>query len=292
MQAFEYREPGSLDEALELLAERGDEAKVVAGGTALVILLKQRLLAPSCLVSVRRVGALKGMKVTDAALELGATETHRSMETSALVKGAHPVLSETYAHVATLRVRNMATVGGSLAHADPNQDPPVTLLALGASVHLASKQGSRVVPLEEFFKDYYETVARPDELVTGLTVPRMPAHSGAAYLKYLPRTVDDYATVGAAACVTLDAQKRTCVEARVALGCVAATPIRARASEELLRGQTLTDDLLREAGRAAEEATDPIGDARGSSSYKRAMAGVFARRALKQAWERAGRANG
>jgi carbon-monoxide dehydrogenase medium subunit len=285
MQPFEYREPATVDEALDLLSQRGEDAKVIAGGTALVIMLKQRLLAPPCLVSLRRIGALRGARVSGESLHLGALETHRAIETSPLVNAIHATMAQTYGHVATIRVRNMATVGGSLAHADPSQDPPVTLMALNGRVRLLARSGSREVPLEEFFKDYYETVTRPDELLTEVLVPLMPADSGASYIKFLPRTMDDYATVGVAAWVSVDPQTGKCRECRVAMGCVASTPVRARSAEALLRGQLLTAELLREAGRAAEDATDPISDARGSAEYKRAMAGVFTRRALQQAWQ-------
>jgi carbon-monoxide dehydrogenase medium subunit len=174
-----------------------------------------------------------------------------------------------------------------LAHADPNQDPPVTLMALGARVQLASVSGRREVPLDEFFTDYYETARQPDELVVEVIVPRAIPHTGCVYLKFLPRTADDYATVGVAAMVRLNPSTGLCEECRLAMGCVAPTPVRAKEAEALVRGQRLTPELAREAGAAAQHVTDPIADARGSAEYKRAMAGVFTRRALEQAWERA-----
>ena len=161
------------------------------------------------------------------------------------------------------------------------------LLALGAKVKLLSVGGSREVPLEQFFKDYYETVAQPDELISEVTIPIPRSGTGASYLKFLPRTADDYATVGVAASVTVDAGSGICRECRIAMGCVGPTPMRVPDAEALLLGQTLTPELLREAGAAAEKSTDPISDARGEAGYKRAMAGVFVRRALQQAWQRA-----
>jgi carbon-monoxide dehydrogenase medium subunit len=193
------------------------------------------------------------------------------------------MLAETYHHVATLRVRNMATVGGGLAHADPNQDPPPSLIALGATLKATSANGSRVIPMDEFFKDYYETVLNPDELITEVMVPKLPSNSGAAYIKFLPRTADDYATVSAAAVLTLDKSNKTVADVRIALGSVGVTPIRATAAEAVLRGQPLKTEAFAEAGEKAKEAVDPISDFRGSAGYKKDMAAVFVRRALERA---------
>jgi carbon-monoxide dehydrogenase medium subunit len=193
------------------------------------------------------------------------------------------MLTETYHHVATIRVRNMATVGGGLAHADPNQDPPPALIALGATVKATSTSGSRVLPLDGFFTDYYETVLNPDEIITELFIPKLPANSGAAYLKFLPRTADDYATVSAAAVLTLDKSLKNVVDARIALGSVGTTPIRATAAEDVLRGQPVKVEAFSEAGEKAKEAVDPISDFRGSAGYKKDMAAVFVRRALERA---------
>jgi carbon-monoxide dehydrogenase medium subunit len=193
------------------------------------------------------------------------------------------MLAETYHHVATLRVRNMATVGGGLAHADPNMDPPPSLIALGATVKATSPNGSRTIPLDEFFKDYYETVLNPDEIITEVMVPRMLPNTGAAYIKFLPRTADDYATVSAAAVLTLDKTLKTIAEVRIALGSVGVTPIRATAAEAVLRGQPLKTEAFAEAGEKAKEAVDPVSDFRGSAAYKKDMAAVFVRRALEKA---------
>lgn len=290
MNAFDYRAPRSLDEALALLAEHGDDARVIAGGTALVTMMRQHLVRPSCLVSLRDVAGLGRIESRNGAVRLGALVTHREAETSPVLRERLPVLAETFRRVATVRIRHMATVGGALAHADPNQDPPVTLLALGATVEVQSARGRREVALGEFFRDYYETVLAPGELVTGVTVPALPASSGSAYLKFLPRTADDYATVAVAAVVTLAADGERCREARIALGSVGVTPLRARAAEAVLAGQPLGDELLRAAGEAARGEVDPLTDPRGSAEYKREMTAVVVGRALAQAWEAARRA--
>ena len=283
MIPFEYRTPKNLKEVHATLKEFGTDAKLLAGGTALVIMMKQRLVRPSCLVSLRSVRGLSGIEVMDGGLRIGGLATHREVESSSLVRRRLPLLAETYHHVATIRVRNMATVGGGLAHADPNQDPPPTLIALGATVKATSASGSRMIPLDEFFTDYYETLLKPDEIITEVFVPKLAANSGGAYLKFLPRTADDYATVSAAAVLTLDKNKKTISDVRIALGSVGVTPIRATAAEAVLRGQPVKAEAFAEAGEKAKEAVDPVSDFRGSAAYKKDMAAVFVRRALEKA---------
>jgi aerobic carbon-monoxide dehydrogenase medium subunit len=287
MHPFTFHTPDSLEAALALLRQHGDAAKVIAGGTALVLMMKQRLVVPDVLISLHRVRGADRAEVTNGTLHLGSLLTHRTAEVSPTIRTHVPVLADTYRQVATVRIRNMATVGGALAHADPNQDPPVTLLALDARVRLTSTRGQRDVVLEEFFTDYYETILQPDELLTEIHVPLPQPHTGSVYVKFLPRTADDYATVSVAASVRLNPVTGACEDCRIAMGCVGVTPLRAHQAEALVRGQPRTDELLHAAGAAAQEITDPLSDTRGSASYKRAMAGVFVRRALAQAWEQA-----
>lgn len=283
MIPFEYRTPKSLREVHATLKEFGSDAKLIAGGTSLVIMMKQRLVRPSCLVSLRSVRGLNSIELKDGGIRIGGLATHREVESSSLLRRRLPLLAETYHHVGTLRIRNMATVGGGIAHADPNQDPPPTLIALGATVKATSAEGSRVLPLDQFFTDYYETVLNPEEIVTEVFVPRLPPNSGGAYLKFLPRTADDYATVSAAAVLTLDKSHKIVNDVRIALGSVGVTPIRATAAEDVLRGQPVKAEAFAEAGEKAKEAVDPVSDFRGSAAYKKEMAGVFVRRALEKA---------
>jgi carbon-monoxide dehydrogenase medium subunit len=287
MRPFDYHTPRSLKEVYQDLKQYGTDGKVVAGGTALIIMMKQRLVNPGCLIALRGLKSLSGIEEKDGGLRIGSLTTHREVENSPLVQRRNPLLAETYHHVATIRVRNMATVGGGLAHADPNQDPPPALIALGATIKAGASEGSRVIPAEEFFTDYYETVLKPEELITEIFVPGIPKNGGGAYLKFLPRTADDYATVSAAAVVTLDKSGKNFEGVRIALGSVGTTPIRAREAEDLLRGQPVKPDALREAGEKAKEAVDPVSDFRGSAGYKKEMAAVFVRRALEQALSRA-----
>jgi aerobic carbon-monoxide dehydrogenase medium subunit len=283
MNSFDYFAPDSLPEVFDLLGKYGDDAKLIAGGTALVILMRQNLVRPSAVVSLRRLRELGGISSQNGGLKIGALVTHREAEVSPVVVERARVLSETLRHVATIRIRNVGTLGGNLAHADPNQDPPATLIALGASVELSSQQGQRSVPVDEFFTDYYETALQPGEVVTAIHVPSMAPRSVAAFSKFLPRTADDYATVSAACVVTPDESGERCQEVRIGLGSAGSTPIRARQAEDALRGQPLTDENLRAAAAVAKTEVDPISDIRGSAEYKRDMAEVWVRRTLERA---------
>jgi len=178
MVRFEYHAPESLEETFALLDQYGDDAKLIAGGTALVILMKQRLVRPGHLIGLGRVPGLSGIEAANGGLRIGALTTHREVETSPLVRERLPVLADTFHHVATVRIRNVGTVGGNLAHADPNQDPPVTLIALGASVDLVSANGERTVPLDEFFTDYYETASSPARCCGPSESPGCPLEAG------------------------------------------------------------------------------------------------------------------
>jgi carbon-monoxide dehydrogenase medium subunit len=287
MTPFEFLQPSSLDEALGLVDQHGDDGKVIAGGTALVILMKQRLVRPTALISLAKLQELRGVERRNGAIRIGALTTHREAETNSLVRETLPMLAETLHHVATVRIRNVGTLGGNLAHADPNQDPPAALIALGASVEIVGKGGERSVPIEEFFTDYYETALQPGELVRAITVPAPPAGAGAAYTKFLPRTADDYATVAVAAVVQLDASGERLEEVHLGLGSLGSTPLRPRETEAALRGQPASEAAIRAASAAVKDEVDPISDIRGSAEYKRDMAEVFVRRTVLQAVEQA-----
>ena len=280
MIPFELHSPTSVAEALDLLEKYGEDARPIAGGTALVLLMEQRLVRPEHLISLGRIAELQQI-AANGELHLGAAVQHRKVEMHADVKTGWPLLANAYHRVATVRVRNVATVGGGLAHADPNQDPPASYIALNARVQIASKNGIREVAMDEFFRDYYETVLQPGEIVSGVVVPKPPADLKTAYLKFLPRTADDYPTVGAAVAVRLEGGR--VADARIALNAVGPTVVRARAAEDVLRGQTPTPELLREAAATVPPITDPTSDHRGSANYKSRMAEVFTRRALEQA---------
>ncbi len=282
---FQFHNPASLDEVLELLDKYGDDARLMAGGTALVLQMKQRFAQPEHVIGLRGVARNNGLGdlgEVGGAIRVGALSTLRRMEDSPLLRQRIPMLAETMSRVATRRIRSMATIGGALVNGDPNQDPPPALIALDATVDFTSTVGIRSCPVEEIFVDYYETDVRPGEVLTAVEVPVPAEDTCAAYLKFLPRTADDYATVSVAAVVSRNADN-TCREARIVLGAAGTTPVRARAAEDVLRGQELGEDAFRAAADTVPEAVDPLDDFRGSADYKREMAGVFVRRALAQA---------
>ena len=249
---------------------------------------------PEHVISLRRVAGFNRIEESSngaKGLKIGAFCTQEQVATSSAVQEKLPLVWQAYRQVATPRIRNIATVGGGLAHGDPSQDPPPTLIALGASVTLTSAGGQRVVPVEDFLMDYYETDVKPGEILTDVFIPAAPAGSGAAYLKFLPRTADDYATVAVAAVVTPSEGPggvNMCQDIRIALGAVGITAIHATQAEDMLRGQLLTEENIRAAAATVKEVVDPLDDYRGSANYKREMSEVFTRRAIQQALENVG----
>lgn len=282
---FEFHKPASLDGALELLDRYGEDARLMAGGTALVLQMMQRFAQPAHVIGLRSLAQSDGLGTVEESgegLRIGALCTLSRLEDNPLLRRRIPLLAETVGRVATRRIRSMATIGGALVNGDPNQDPPPALIALGATVELTSSAGSRTCPVEELYIDYYETDVRPGEALTAIYVPVPAQDTFGAYLKFLPRTADDYATVSVAAVVSR-LPDNTCRDARIVLGAAGTTPVRARVAEDLLRGRELTDDAIRAAAAVVPDAVDPLDDFRGSADYKREMAGVFTRRALAQA---------
>ncbi len=280
MRDFYFYAPTSLDEALTLLDEHQDDGRPIAGGTAAVVLMKQNLLAADHLVSLHKVPGLSGITADADGLHIGALTHHSEIVNSGLVKEHAPLLADVYGRVATVRIRNQATVGGGLAHADPAQDPPAAYIVLGARVRLVSKSGERTVPIEDFFTDYYETVIEPGELLTEVIVPTQSPSAKAVYIKYLPRTEDDYATIAVAALGEVTDGNVSSL--KVALIAAASTPVHATAVESALVGQPATAENIRAAAANVAGEVDPMDDFRGSSDYKRDMAVVFTRRAIEQ----------
>ena len=276
--SFDLHQPTSLDEATALLATHGDDAVAMAGATALVLLLKQGLIKPAHVVGLRRIEAMRGIK-SQGALWIGALTTHREAEMSPAVRAHSAALADAFATVATVRIREQATVGGNMAHADPAQDPPPMLIALDAVAEIAGPKGARrEVPLDAFFVDHLTTVLEAGEIVTGIRVPAVAKGTRATYVKFLPGSKDDYATVSVAAALRLDDGK--VADVRIVLGSVGPTPIRVRAAEDALRGGAATATRIAEAAALVRDAVDPTSDLRGSAGYKRDMARVWTQRAL------------
>lgn len=266
-----------------MLGERGEDAKVIAGGTALVLMLKGGLINPSALISLDRIRDMNLIQdEPGVGLRLGALATLREGETSPVVRRVNGTLAKTFGTVANVRVRNAATVGGNLAEADYASDPPTTFLAMRAIVTARSSRGERQIPISEFFRDYYETSLEPDELVTEVFVPEIPPSTQSAYLKYVSRSSEDRPCIGVAAVVELMEDGR-CADLRVAVGAVAAIPQEVEAGEALARGQHLTDHLIGEIAETYTSNIDPLDDLRGSTWYRKQMIRVFVRRAIESA---------
>ena len=281
---FDYRRPGSLEEAVDLLAEHGDQAKVLAGGQSLIPLLKFRLAAPAVVVDVNRVPGLDGLAEEGGHLRIGALVRHATLEREASLRGRYPAIAAAAPQISDPLVRNLGTVGGSLAHADPSGDWGAVMLALGASVVARSRRGEREIPVRELFRDPFTTSLEPDELLTEVRVPAPAGPVGGTYLK-LERKVGDFATVAVA--VHVDMRDARIGRAGIGLAAVGATNLRAEAAEAALAGAEPTDEAFAEAARLAAEAASPVSDVRGSARYKRHVVEVYVRRGLAAAVERA-----
>ncbi len=287
MAEFAVVEPATVEEVLDLLARYGEEAKPVAGGTWLALVLRQGLLWPSLLVSLRRVSGLAGITVDEAGnLRLGAMTHLRSIETSPLVWERLPVVAETYREVANVRVRYQATVGGNLCDADYASDPPALLTALDARVIAVSQRRWRAIPVRDFIVGHYQTGLEPDELVTEVLVPPLPSHAGAVYVKYRTRSHEDRPCIGVAAVVVPDGEGRL-ARAEVVVGAVAERPQRLPEVLDAVRGRALDDATIGAVAERYAAAIEPLSDLRGSAWYRSEMIRVFVERALRAARERA-----
>mgnify|MGYP003575470340 FL=1 len=285
MIRFDYQEPTTLKKAFGLLQKHGHGARVGARGTLLIIMVGQRLLTPKVVISLGRIPKFDRIAYSSKdGLRIGAGARHRDIELSAAVQKHYPLLHETFRKVAQPRIRNMGTVGGNLAGGDPLTDPGASLIALDAEVTLTSSKGQRRMPLEEFFIDYYQTALEPGELLTEIHVPP-PQRPGWSHIKFTPRSVEDFATVGVA--LTLRASNGACDDIRIGLNSVASTIVRAKKAEEVLRGRPITDAILQEMAEVAATECDPTDDNRGSAEYKLDLVKVLVRRAALEALERA-----
>jgi carbon-monoxide dehydrogenase medium subunit len=283
---FDYHAPASLAEAIGLLQQHGDAAKVLSGGQSLLPLLKLRLATVDHLVDIGRIPGLEYIKEEGGFLKIGGRTRESALERSDLIKARFPILYDTALVIADPLVRNRATVGGNLAHADPANDHPATMLALGAEVVATGPKGERTIPIDRFFTGLFATALAPGEILTEIRIPMPPPRSGGAYVK-LERKVGDFATAAAAAQVTLGATG-TIDRAGIALTSAGPTPIKATEAERFLQNKKPDSQTIGEAAQLAAKATSPSADRRGSVEYKREMARVLTARALATAVERAG----
>ena len=284
---FEYHAPLTIAEALDQISQYGEKGKVFAGGTDLLVSMKKREVVPEHLINLKDVGELEGIKYDKAeGITIGALTTIGDIERSNIVREKFCTLWDAVKVMAAPQVRNLGTIGGNLCSAVPSADTAPPLIALGASLKLTGIDQERKVPVEDFFKGPGESVLKPDEILTEIFIPNLPEKSGGAYIKLMRRNAMDLALVGVAAYMRLDEKGKACKAARIALGAVAPTPIRAPGAERALINKNIDEDLAKEAGKIASQEASPINDIRASKEYRREMVGVLTKRAVMTACKR------
>jgi carbon-monoxide dehydrogenase medium subunit len=283
---FTYLKPGSVKEALQMLAQHQDECKIICGGQSLLIILRQGLVTPENVIDIKGLDKLNYITYdAKGGLKMGATTTHRAIEKSKVIKEKYPVLVEMEEKLASIQVRNWGTIGGNLAHADAAGDPAPVLTAMGGSVKLGSASGERTIPLDGFYTDLFETAMNKDEMILEVQVPPRPARSATKYQKF-NLLESDQGIVAVAATVTLKADG-SCQSARIVLGNAAATTMRAKEAEKVLIGSKLSDAVFEKAGAAAAAECEPVADIHASEDYRRHLVRILTKRMAKAAWEQA-----
>ena len=285
--SFDYHVPDSVNDAIGMLQKYGSEAKILSGGMSLIPLMKLRLAEPAHLIDINRISGLDYIKESDGFLRIGALAREVDLEKSELVRTKYPLLLDTTLVIADPLVRNRATIGGNLAHGDPANDHPATMLALEAEIVVVGSQGERKIPVTSFFTDLFTTALSSGEILTEIRIPIPPPGSGGAYFK-LERKVGDFATAGVAAQLTLG-KDDVCERAGIGLTNVGLTPVKARRAEEALRGKKIDGESIKRAAQLAAQESEPTADLRGSEEYKRDLVRVLAIRALDRALERSRR---
>ena len=287
--SFEYFRPKTVSEAVALLQQHGDEAKILSGGQSLIPMMKLRLARPGFLIDINRIAGLSYIKEESGFLKIGGLTREAELEASSLIRSKYPIILDTASVIADPQVRNLATVGGNLAHGDPANDHGATMLALGAQVVATGAKGQRVIRIEDFFVSIFETALKHDEILTEIQIPIPPAKSGGAYFK-LERKVGDFATVAVAAQVTLDGNG-ACQKVGIGMTNVGATPLKAKKAEDFLRGKKLDEAGINQAAQLAADESQPSPDLRGPAEYKKGLVKELTKRALASALKRAGKNN-
>lgn len=281
---FEYHSPESLEEAVKLLEKYGSEASILAGGTDLLVNMKKRITEPKHLINIKKIAELNGIVETHEGFRIGAATKLRSIEKSEIVRERLLVLYEAVRLMGSIKVKNMATIGGNLCNASPAADSATALLALDADVDIMGQSGLRSIPLPEFFLGPGETALRRGELLTGLSIPSLPEGSGSSFLK-IGRTSMDIATINIATSLRL--REGIVEDCRIALGAVAPIPLRILRAEAYLKGKAINKDVIAEAAQVVSEDIKPITDLRATAEYRRNASKALTRDALTIAWERA-----
>lgn len=287
---FEYFAPKKLEEALALLSKYQDKSKVIAGGQSLLILMKQGLVNPDYLIDIKAISALDYIQSDKKeGLRIGSLTTHRTVETSPFIRKGFSVLAEMEHQLASVEIRNWGTIGGNLCHGDPAGDLAPVLIVLNGHVKMTSLKGEKIVAVEDFFKDYFETALKYDELVTEIQVPNPPEHTGTAYTRFVSKEVDT-PIVGTAVSITLNSKRRICEDVKIAFAAVAPVPMRAENAEKVLIGKEVTDKVIEEVAREASKEAKPITDMHATEVFRREIVKILVKRVAEEALTRAKRA--
>jgi len=284
---FEYLTPTTIDEAISLLVSHGERARFIAGGTDVMVKVREGKITPQYLVSLRRIEGMDQITYKDGELRIGALVTHRMLERSPIIKKEFPILLDAVTHIGSVQIRNVATIGGNIVNAVPSADGAIPLITLGAEVRLRGPKGERSMALEEIFIGPGQTLLEPGEVLMEFVVPRLPPRTGAAYVKHTRRAAMELPLLGVAVMLSLDEDKTGCAEARIGLGVLAPTPMRAKMAESILKGQRLTEERLQRAGQVAAEECKARDSVRGEAWYRREMVAVLVPRMAKVAMARA-----
>jgi CO/xanthine dehydrogenase FAD-binding subunit len=271
----EYLRPKSMDEAISLSQRYREKARYIAGGTDVIVKIKDRQIRPEYLISLRGIPGLDQITYQEGELRIGALATHRALELSAVVRKHFPILTDAVGNIGSVQIRNVATLGGNIVNAVPSADGATPLIALGAKIRLAGPKGERTMALEDFFVGPGQTVLQQGEILCEFIVPRLPPRTGGAYCKHMRRAAMELPILGVSVLLSLAEDMQTCVEARIGLGVMAPTPMRAKKAEAILKGKKLTDDILEEAGNVAASESKPRDTARGEAWYRREMVEVL-----------------
>jgi carbon-monoxide dehydrogenase medium subunit len=283
-EPLELYQPNSLEEASRLVKENGPGGRFLAGGTDLVIAIKEKGLIPRYIVDLKRVPGLAAIRENpDGSITIGALTTMRAIEISPVIRDRFPFLAQSAAEVGSIQIRNRATVGGNMANATPSADVAPSLIAINATAQIMGASGPRTLPLEDFFRGPGQTVMSPEEILTEITIPRTSPRLVGEYIKFSPRDMMDLAYVGVAVAYVIGEKEQRCEGVRIVLGAVAPTPMRARAAEAILEQQIITEELAARAGDEAAKECKPISDVRSSAEYRREMVRAMTKRAILNA---------
>lgn len=288
MNTFDYLKPTSIDEAISLFERQPQAAKYIAGGTDVMIRIKDGRITPKYLISLRHLQGLDHITHENGELRIGALVTHRMLELSPIIRKGFPILTDAVTNIGSVQVRNVATIGGNIVNAVPSADGAIPLITLGAEIRIRGPEGERAMSLKDLFVGPGETVLKPGEIVEEFVIPKLPARTGGGYCKHTRRAAMELPLLGVAVMVSLEEDMLTCTKARIGLGVLAPTPMRAKNAEEILKGQKLNDQTLKKAGEAAAAECKARDTVRCAAWYRRDMVKVLVPRMAKVATQRAG----